>query len=104
MADQRTGIAWDATLIREMLLFDDHWLERGILAIYKQQTTTEQQVNETIELNGVGFNGCDAEFMSSLAKWLLSGRHLSARQRDVARKRMVKYSGQLEKIAKGVIA
>jgi hypothetical protein len=47
----------------------------------------------------VGFNGFDAEFGTSLAKRLLSGYLLSDKQKVAGRKMIIKYLGQLLKIA-----
>lgn len=93
--------------IAEKLKTDDLWLIRGILAIYSAQTADEQRSGETKYKNGVGFSGVDSSFLSSLATQVLSrirnGRIpanvLSPKQLSAARKCMVKYSGQLSKIA-----
>jgi hypothetical protein len=72
---------------------------KGILAIFAYQTATEQTVEETNQSNGVGFNGVDAPIMSSFAKQLQNGRTLSEKQMVLARKRIIKYAGQLLRIA-----
>ena len=78
---------------------DDRWLERGILAIWKYQTQSEKVQVNTHLFNGVGFNGPDGHFMTSLGNILNKGYHLSDKQKFVARKKMAKYCGQLLKIA-----
>jgi hypothetical protein len=88
-------------VIREKLLSRDDWLIRGILAIWKYQTREEQSKQETVELNGVGFNGVDAPFLSSLAKRYSQCGRLTEKQLTAARRCMVKYAGQLLKIAEG---
>ena len=85
--------------IADKMAHDLHWLERGILATYRYQTVEEQDTKQTKESNKVGFNGADAPFLSSLAEWLQSGRHLTEKQMYVARRKMFKYAGQLERIA-----
>jgi len=92
----------DRQRIAERIVADDRWLARGILAIYAKQTDEEQHAETTIEDNGVGFNGVDAPFMTSIAKQLQQGRTLSPHQAAVCRKIMIKYCGQLERIAGGV--
>lgn len=72
---------------------------KGVLAIYAYQTAVEQSSESTCNDNGVGFNGADAPILSSFAKQLQKGRTLSAKQIAIARKKMVKYAGQLLKIA-----
>lgn len=85
--------------IRNKLLTSNQWLERGIVAIYNKQTRQEQASEETRERNGVGFNGADGHTGAYLAKWIASGKHLSGKWIPKARKMMVKYAGQLSKIA-----
>lgn len=85
--------------IKGKLATDNRWLFRGIVAIYECQTKDEQATETTSHRNGIGFNGCDAEFGSSLAKQILSGRNLSTRQIEAARRMMSKYAGQLARIA-----
>ena len=86
---------------------------KGLVAIYNKQTADEQQTEETRHLNGVGFNGRDAEFGTSLAKRVISwnAQHLTqpcrqwspmvftTKQMMYARKMMMRYAGQLCKIA-----
>jgi len=85
--------------IEHMIATNDKWLERGILAIWKFQTRNEKVWVTTHEYNGVGFNGPDGHFLTSLGNILNKGYHLSDKQKFVARKRMKKYCGQLLKIA-----
>ena len=70
-------------------------LERAIVRIYNNQTRDEKQVAETRHVNGIGFTGADAAFLTSLATWILSGKHLSEKQFYVASKKMKKYARQL---------
>ena len=84
--------------IQEKLATDKRWLERGILAIWKFQTTSEKKMCDTHLFNGVGFNGADGRFMTSLGNILNRGYHLTEKQVYVARKKMKKYAGQLVKI------
>ena len=87
--------------IKEMLNTNDKWLCRGIIAIYNKQTADEKEAETTKHSNGVGFSGCDAEILSSFAKQLLAGRSLSNKQREISRKKIVKYAKQLATIANG---
>lgn len=86
--------------IRARITTNPKWTERAILAIYEYQTDVEQVRKETVENNGVGFNGLDAPFLSSLAQWLQKGHHLTVRQLTPAQKMIGKYAGQLKRIAK----
>jgi hypothetical protein len=94
---------WKKPEIMIMLQDRDRAVERGIVAIYNKQTESEQDTESTREHNGVGYNGTDAAFMSSLAKQLLSGRTLSQKQLEAGRRCLMKYAGQLTKIANGEI-
>ena len=87
------------TMIQTKLNENQHWLERAILALYKRQTADEQERERTRHRNRIGFNSCDAPFLTSLAKWLLSGRHLTEKQCYKARIKVAKYAGQLARIA-----
>jgi len=92
-----------ASYIRNAMIQSEDWLKRGILAIYKKQTFAEQQAEETKEDNGVGFSGCDAKILTSFAKQIERGGTLSPKQKAIALNKMLKYSNQLLKIAKGEI-
>jgi hypothetical protein len=90
---------WSSDQIREKLLTNQTWLERAILAIYQYQTETEQRHDTTLLHNDVGFNAVDASSGSYMAKWLKSGKHLSGKFLEKARRMMPKYAGQLATIA-----
>lgn len=94
---------WNKEEIKNQLETNQAWLERGILAIYAKQTQEEKNKQDTIENNGVGCRGCDARRLTYYAKWLQNGNHLSGKHLEMARKMMLKYSGQLTKIANGKI-
>jgi hypothetical protein len=81
--------------IRAMLEANDAWLYRAVVAIYACQTANEQ-----VEDNGIGFNGVDGVILSSYARQLNRTGTLSKKQIIVARKKMVKYAGQLLAIAR----
>lgn len=85
--------------IKAKVSTDPRWVTRAIVAIYNYQTSHEQVAERTEEHNGVGFNGADAEILSSFAKQILTGRTLSQKQLTIAFKKMPKYAGQLERIA-----
>jgi hypothetical protein len=87
--------------IRSHLLADDRWLLRGLLAIYSRQTIAEQRRQETVERNGIGFNAFDASFLTDIAQKLSRSGHLSDKQIAACRRSMLKYAGQLTRIANG---
>jgi len=85
--------------IKEKIATSDAWLLRGLLAIYARQTENEQASDSTREDNGIGFNGYDAPFLSSLVKGYQRYNRLTPRQVQACRKCMMKYAGQLTVIA-----
>jgi anaerobic glycerol-3-phosphate dehydrogenase len=92
---------YTAEIIKQKLAEDDRWLIRGILCLYRFQTMEEQYAAQTREVNGVGFNGVDGPFLSSLAEQIQSGRSLTTKQIIGARKAMMKYCKQLCDVANG---
>lgn len=93
--------------IQYMLHTNSTWLWRAILAIYNRQELDEKAMGATIKKNGIGFNGADADIMSSFAEQIIrwqSGQSnfrspLSPKQFNIARSKMIKYAGQLVNIA-----
>lgn len=90
---------WDIEKIKKLLETNDKAVSRAIVALYERQTEDEKNRENTVEKNGVGFNGFDAKFFSSLAQQIQSGRTLSQKQIAFARKGIMKYSKQLAEIA-----
>lgn len=80
---------------------NDLVLYGAIKYLYNEQTQDEKSSGSTREHNGRGFNAYDAEFMSSLAEWLLAdpNHKLSAKQKEVARKKLKRYKTQLTALA-----
>jgi len=93
--------------IKELIVTSDKAVERGLVAIFNLQTFDERKSEETREKNGVGFSAFDAPIGSAFdapigsyyAKWIKSGKHLNGRHLIKARKLILKYIGQLTKIA-----
>lgn len=81
--------------LKSQIARDNNQAVKALLTIYRNQTYEEQTVQETIEDNGIGFNGTDAEFCSSLAENYLRFHRLSDKQYNSLRKVMQKYAGQL---------
>lgn len=103
-------MAYQKAQIVEMLKTNDRAIVRGVLAIYDKQTADEQVAQETNHHNGIGFNGVDARIMSSFAErikgWQPGGKFnwpLSPKQMGIAKKKIMKYAGQLTKIANNEI-
>lgn len=94
---------WTKDQIKELLLSNPNAVMRGILAIYRLQTESEKMGQHTNEVNGVGFNKFDVKFLTSLAQRMERGLPLTEKQLIAGRKAILKYSGQLAKIANGEI-
>ena len=77
----------------------------ALLFIYDKQEEEEQNNERTLYHNGVGFNGTDAEFGSSLARQYRERGFLSPKQMGFVRKLIRKYAGQIVeiKLAEGEI-
>lgn len=73
---------------------------RGLLYLFSLQTATEQQSESTYITNHQGFNHADAAKLSSIAKWGRDSGYITPKQARLCARRMMKYSGQLEAIAK----
>ena len=70
-----------------------------LLAIYDRQTEDEKATEATKHHNKIGFNGPDAEILSSIAKFFKGRGYMSRKQEDLVRKKMKKYGRQLAEIA-----
>lgn len=94
---------WTKTEIQANLICSNLWLYQGLLAVYERQTADEQNSEYSKYNNKVGFSSADSTFLTSIAKQALDRRRLSEKQVEITRKLMLKYSGQLAKIANGLI-
>ncbi len=94
---------WTKEEIRNLLETNNIMVEKSVVKIYELQTADEQVLKETNHCNGVGFNGTDSRILSSLAEWVMSGKHLSQKQMAIARKKIMKYAGQLTLVANNTL-
>lgn len=85
--------------IRTNITTNQKWCEHAIVAIFNKQTLDEQQAEETKKTNGIGFNSCDANILSSFAKQIIKGYTLSEKQLTIGYKKIKKYAKQLYTIA-----
>ena len=90
---------WTKDDIKTLLQTNDMAVEKGILRLYSLQTEEERAAGATVVYNGMGFNGVDATFLTSIAQWLLAGKKLTKSQLHHSRRKILKYSGQLAKLA-----
>lgn len=95
---------WTKTSILGLLNHEDlniqaTMVKRSLLKLYSMQTADEQAIGATTEHNGFGFNGVDAEFMSSVARQLNEKGFITPKQGDWVHKKILKYAGQLADLA-----
>jgi hypothetical protein len=83
------------TYVKNQLVTNPAWAEKALVRLYELQTADEQNNDTATVQNGQGFNGRDAAFGSSLARWIQSGRRLSQKQLGHAFKMLPKYAGQI---------
>lgn len=95
--------------VKHKLSTNDKWALNALLKIYSFQTANEKALDHTVIRNNVGFSGHDAEFLSSIAKQLITRiedrktrgydpdpvKCLSQKQRDIVRKIIQKYWQQI---------
>ena len=102
--EMKTAKTWTRAEINEILDENDAAVIRGLLIIDGFQTATERACQATIDRNGIGWSGFDANFASSLASFARSRGRLSARQLVFARKLVKKHSRQLVLVANGELS
>ena len=90
---------WTEEEIRNLVQTNDKVLYGAIKKLYAEQTADEQRAGQTKHHNGVGFNGADSRFMSSIAEFLKRTGFLTDKQKVVARRKLVKYNKQLTRLA-----
>jgi hypothetical protein len=91
---------WTEDKIVALIDTNAHAVTRAVIAIYKRQTDIEQNVRDTREQNGVGFNSADARKLSYYAQWALNNnKDLNGKFLVIARQRIKKYRRQLVEIA-----
>ena len=90
---------WTVEEIKVLLEKNDVVVCRSLMQMYSLQDDDEQIYKETTKRNGVGFNGIDAKLLSSFAEFYETYHYLSNKQIAIARKKLVKYSGQITRLA-----
>lgn len=71
---------------------------KALLGLYSRQTADERSWGTTVHRNGIGFNATDAQFLSSVAQWVLDGKPFTQRQFDRVSALLRKYARQIETI------
>lgn len=90
---------WSQDEIRKLIQTNDKVLYGALRKLYAEQTVDEQRAGETKLHNGVGFNGADSRFLSSVSEFLIRRGFLTDKQKIAVRKKLVKYAGQLTRLA-----
>ena len=82
--------------VKSQLATNKVWATKALVRIYQENQTVDEQVAKTPSHdNGIGFSGCDAEFLSSLAEQYLRRGNLSDKQMSFVFKKMPKYARQV---------
>jgi len=81
--------------IKNQLATNPTWAVKALVKIYERQTVDEQNSQMTKENNGIGFNGLDANILSSFAEQVNKGRNLSVKQMTIVHKKMPRYWKQV---------
>ena len=89
------GKEWDKESIKKLIQANDKAVYRALVLLYSFQTDEEKNTDKVKTVNGKGFNKLDAEILSSMARQVKSGRHLTDKQMYVARPKLMKYAGQI---------
>lgn len=75
---------------------------QGILTLYENQVCWEKHNRLASIKNGRGFNKFDAKRLSELAEGFKCDREPTKREISIARRKLIKYAGQLAKITNHV--
>lgn len=85
-------------ILQSVIDVNDNAVVNVLLTIYDRQTQDEQITEATIEQNGVGFTGADAEILSSFSEQYLNKGYLSMKQMALAREKVKKYWSQIRDV------
>lgn len=90
---------WTEAEIKNLIQTNDEVLYLALKKLYNCQTADEKAIGATRVYNGAGFNAYDAQFLTSVAEFLLRTGFLTAKQKEITRRKLVKYNKQLTKLA-----
>ena len=85
--------------LKRRLATDDRWALRALTLVYRNQTADEQHAQATIEHNGIGFSGPDAEILSSFAQQYQRRGRLSPKQMNLLKRKIPSYARQVARVA-----
>lgn len=89
-----------AEFVKRKLISDPVWASHALDVVFQNQTRAEQNSHLTIENNGIGFTGVDAEFLSSLYEQKQRYGRLTPRQMGYVHKMIPKYHNQIVQASK----
>jgi hypothetical protein len=82
--------------VKTQLGSNKNWAIKALVRIFKENQTQEEQNSEdTIEDNDIGFSGADGVILSSFATQYINKRYLSDKQMKIVFKKMPKYHKQV---------
>lgn len=90
---------WTKEEIKRLINNNQKALLRAVVCLYELQTPDEKKYRHTGEINGVGFNKFDGDFLTEIALRVKAGKSLNIRELNEVQHRMQKYVGQLTKIS-----
>ena len=91
MTSKETLLAY----LRSQLASNSAWAVKALTLVYSYQTADEQEDKKTSLKNGAGFNGLDAEILSSFSEQVLKGRKLSPKQLAIVHRKIPRYARQV---------
>jgi len=89
------GQIWTRSALIELMSRNEEALIRAMLRIYDKQTEDEKDYEDTKEWNSVGFSGVHGNIMTKFSKFYQERKYLTLKQKEVIKKIMPKYAGQL---------
>ena len=95
MSRHKEPAKWTKETVTNLLLTNNTAVERAILVVYNNQTIDEQSSEDVKYHNGKGFLPMHARRGTYYGNWIKSGKHLSGRHLEIARKMSLKYTRQL---------
>ena len=90
---------WTEDEIKNYVQTNDKVLYGALKNLYACQTADEQTNSTTTHANGAGFNATDADYLTSVSKFLIKNGYLTDKQKACVRKKLVKYNKQLTRLA-----
>lgn len=99
MKKEKEKRIWKEEEVIHHIKTNDKVLYNALLKLYDCQTADEQMEGNAKVNNGIGFNGFDAPILTSFAEFLLKTGFLTYKQKNLCRKKLVKYRRQLTLLA-----